>query len=431
MSWKNAETTGLSLRGRMVLSTFLTTGCLSILATVVVTVIAYRYMIGDVEEKLNRISDDLQAEYRQFGGLSPAFRHCIDEDAEEHNPNKTFILVTDATNAVRYATQIPPGFRDRLVRLTRRAWTSGRFYTEREGLEDASRHGAVRFTTRPLPDGGNIVLACDVSDVEAFLIFLVSTLGGVSALITILSCISAYIVGGRILRLNQLVAEKNAAYTELRHLTDDISHDLRTPLTRLSMAAETEMTGGSLPEPLAVQVHTETDVLLNLINTMLEISQTDAKIERTPRENIDLAAFVRRACDLYAPAIEDAGLNLETRIPEGPVQFSGHKGKVQQLLGNLIDNAIKFTPRGGSISVVLDKESSVIKLSVSDTGCGIAPADIPFVFKRFWRADSSRHQPGNGLGLALVQAIVTSYGGRIVCASEVGHGTTFTVSLPI
>ena len=431
MSWKNAEHSRLSLRGRMVLSTFLTTGCLSILATVVVTVISYRYMLGDVEDSLNRISSDLQSEYRQFGGLTPAFKHCVDEDAEEHNPNKTFILVTDATNAVRYATQIPPGFRNRLVRLTKRGWTSGRFYTEREGLEDASRHGAVRFTTRPLPDGGNIVLARDVSDVEAFLIFLVSTLGGVSVLITLLSCISSYLVAGRILRLNQLVAEKDAAYTELRHLTDDIAHDLRTPLTRLSMAAETEMTGGDLREPLAIQVHAETDAMLNLINTMLEISQTDAKIERTPRETIDLSAFVRNVCDLYAPAIEDAGLTLKTAIPEDGITFSGHKGKLQQLLGNLVDNAIKFTPHGGSISVTLVKEGSTIRLSVSDTGCGIAPSDIPLVFKRFWRADSSRHQPGNGLGLALVQAIVTSYGGRIVCTSEVGNGTTFAVSLSI
>jgi len=171
--------------------------------------------------------------------------------------------------------------------------------------------------------------------------------------------------------------------------------------------------------------------MLELINTMLEISQTEAKIERTPRESIDLSAFVHNACDLYSAAIEDAGLRLTTSIPETAVLFSGHKGKLQQLLGNLIDNAIKFTPRGGEISVTLSRATTDIKLSVTDTGCGIAPADIPFVFKRFWRADSSRHHPGNGLGLALVQAIVTSYGGRITCTSELGCGTTFTITLPV
>ena len=223
MSWKNVEQTGLSLRGRMVLSTFFITGCLSILATVVVAIISYRYLIGDIEDMLNLISKDLHSEYRQYGGLTPEFKHCIDEDAEEHDTNKTFILVTDATNTVRYESPIPIGFRNRLLRLNKRGRTSGRFYTEREGLEDASRHGAVRFTTRQLSDGGHLILARDVSDLETFLIFLVSTLGGVSFLITLLSCISSYLVAGRILRLNQLVAEKDAAYNELRHLTDDIA----------------------------------------------------------------------------------------------------------------------------------------------------------------------------------------------------------------
>lgn len=430
MSWKNVEQTGLSLRGRMVLSTFFITGCLSILATVVVAIISYRYLIGDIEDMLNLISKDLHSEYRQYGGLTPEFKHCIDEDAEEHDTNKTFILVTDATNTVRYESPIPIGFRNRLLRLIKRGRTSGRFYTEREGLEDASRHGAVRFTTRQLSDGGHLILARDVSDLETFLIFLVSTLGGVSFLITLLSCISSYLVAGRILRLNQLVAEKDAAYNELRHLTDDIAHDLRTPLTRLSAAAEMELTGNDLREPLAVQVHSETDAMLNLINTMLEISQTDAKIERTPREDIDLSVFVRKICDLYAPVLEDAQLKMSIQVPNESIVFSGHKGKLEQLLANLIDNAIKFTSAGGSLSITLKKDGTNIKLTVSDTGCGIAPADIPFVFKRFWRADSSRHQAGNGLGLALVQAIVTSYGGKITCTSELNHGTTFAITLP-
>lgn len=428
MSWKNAEKTVLSLRGRMVLSTFLTTGILSIVTVVVVIVVSYRYLIGDIEKKLTRISTDLQSEYRQLGGLSAEFKHCVDEDAEEHNPLVTFILVTDATNGVQYATQMPQGFKNRLVRLTKRGWTSGRFYTEREDDEDSDRHGAVRFITQSLPDGGRVTIARDVSTLEAFLIFLAATLGGGSVLTTLLSCISSYLVAGRLLKLNQLVAEKDAAYTELRHLTDDIAHDLRTPLTRLSMAAETEMTGGNLRESLAVQVHAESQSMLELINTMLEISQTDAKIDRTPRESINLVEFVLKACEIYEPVIEDAGLELLTQVSTKEILFSGHKGKLQQLLGNLIDNAIKFTPRGGRISVTLSREETGTVLSVADTGCGIAPSDIPLVFKRFWRADSSRHHPGNGLGLALVKAIVTSYGGKIVCTSKVGQGSTFTIT---
>jgi signal transduction histidine kinase len=170
--------------------------------------------------------------------------------------------------------------------------------------------------------------------------------------------------------------------------------------------------------------------MLELINTMLEISQTGCQLDRTPREDIDLCAFLRETADLYATVLDDQGLNLTFNIPDVPVIFSGHRGRLQRLLGNLLDNAIKFTPRGGTITLALDCAQYAVVLRVADTGCGIAPADIPHVFRRFWRSDSSRSLPGNGLGLALAKAIVTSYAGTIACDSVLGKGTTFTISLP-
>ncbi len=99
-------------------------------------------------------------------------------------------------------------------------------------------------------------------------------------------------------------------------------------------------------------------------------------------------------------------------------------------MGNLLDNAIKFTPDGGAIGLSLSRAGASILLRVSDTGCGIAPDDLPNVFRRFWRADSSRSLPGNGLGLALVQALAHSYGGTVACTSAPSRGTCFTVTFP-
>lgn len=229
---------------------------------------------------------------------------------------------------------------------------------------------------------------------------------------------------------NGMCDKNEKTLNELRVLTDNIAHDLRTPLTRLSMAAETVLTGGTLHDPLPDRVLGEARGMLEMINTMLEISQTGAKIDRSPRTDLDFAHLVRDLGDFYQPLAEQAGLTLCVHVPERGLAFSGHRAKLQQLVGNLLENAIKYTPRGGRIDLSLDTLPEGVRLVVADTGCGIPAADLPHIYTRFWRADASRSLPGNGLGLALVKAIVTSYGGRLHCDSAPGQGSAFTVVLP-
>jgi signal transduction histidine kinase len=230
---------------------------------------------------------------------------------------------------------------------------------------------------------------------------------------------------------NTMCDQNEKTLTELKTLTDDIAHDLRTPLTRLRTAAEFAAMGGELKRPLPEMLFEQSSDMLELINTMLEISQTGCRLDRTPREDIDLCAFLRETVDIYATVLDDQKLALNLDLPKDAVVFSGHRGRLQRLLGNLLDNAIKFTPEGGVITLSLVKTTSTIVLRVSDTGCGIAPEEIPHVFRRFWRSDSSRTLPGNGLGLALAKAIVTSYAGTISCESTPGKGSTFTIAIPI
>ena len=221
------------------------------------------------------------------------------------------------------------------------------------------------------------------------------------------------------------------AMQELHDLSDDIAHDLRTPLARMHAQAELAAMGDVSAAELAAGVAEETSSMLELINTMLDLSQTGARIERSPRMDVDLAAIVRQMTEFYASVAEDKGVAFILDLPDGEIVRSAHKAKLQQLVGNLLDNAVKFTPSGGTVSVTLTKEpdTGLARLAVSDTGIGISEEDQQNLFKRFWRSDASRSLPGNGLGLAVVKAIVTSYGGTITCTSRPGVGTTFVVKL--
>ena len=221
------------------------------------------------------------------------------------------------------------------------------------------------------------------------------------------------------------------AMQELHDLSDDIAHDLRTPLARMHAQAELAAMGEVSAQELAAGVAEETTSMLELINTMLDLSQTGARIERSPRTDVDFAAIVRQMTEFYASVAEDKRVAFVLDIPDGEIVRSAHKAKLQQLVGNLLDNAVKFTPPGGTVSVTLSKEpdTGLARFAVSDTGVGISEADQPNLFKRFWRSDASRSLPGNGLGLAVVKAIVTSYGGSVTCTSHPGVGTTFVVKL--
>ena len=168
------------------------------------------------------------------------------------------------------------------------------------------------------------------------------------------------------------------AMQELHDLSDDIAHDLRTPL---DVSAQ----------ELAAGVAEETTSMLELINTMLDLSQTGARIERSPRMDVDLASIVRQMTEFYASVAEDKRVAFILDLPEGEIIRSAHKAKLQQLVGNLLDNAVKFTPSGGTVSVTLTKEpeTGLARLAVSDTGIGISEEDQVNLFKRF--CEGNRH----------------------------------------
>lgn len=219
----------------------------------------------------------------------------------------------------------------------------------------------------------------------------------------------------------------------IREISDNIAHDLKGPVTRIRGLAEVTLTTAeTLPEfkSMAAGTIEECDRLMDTINTMLLISRTESGVETVTREPIDLTALMQDACDLFGPMADDKGITLSCETGS-PCPISGDLKKIQRMVANLIDNAVKYTPAGGSIRLSTEKGTDgFVTLTVSDTGIGISSKDVPHIFNRFFRADPSRSETGAGLGLSLARTVARAHGGDIVVRSRPGSGSTFIVSLP-
>ncbi len=229
---------------------------------------------------------------------------------------------------------------------------------------------------------------------------------------------------------NAMVGETEAIVCDLRTISDNIAHDLRTPLTRLRGKAELAFSSGD-SAGLAEDVAEECGAMLAMINAMLEIARVESGSRMAPTERINLVTVATEVVDLFSTVAEDRGIRLSLALPEKTVFVAAQRVHIQRLLANLVDNALKFTPEGGRVAVAVATDDATATILVTDTGCGIDAKDIPHVFDRFYRSDRSRNVSGNGLGLALVKAIATLYNGHANIQSDPGVGTTVSVTLPV
>ena len=221
--------------------------------------------------------------------------------------------------------------------------------------------------------------------------------------------------------LNVMLDRLESSMASIRHAGDAIAHDLRSPLTRMRaklevalMDAEAGKVDGVEALDLALS---EADELLKTFNTVLAIArlQAAAGTGRTPDASVfDAADLASDMAELYEPASEDKGLDFSAEIERG-LMVDGNRPFLAQALANIIDNAIKYTPSGGAVMLRARRRSSgEIEFSVTDTGPGVPEADRDRVVQRFVRLDNSRTQPGSGLGLSLVGAVMEAHGGRVV-----------------
>jgi len=232
---------------------------------------------------------------------------------------------------------------------------------------------------------------------------------------------------------NQMLGRIQALVTEIREMSDNIAHDLKSPIARIRGTAEVTLTTGKTLgeyENMAAGTVEECDRLIDMINTMLMITKAESGVDKGHDENLDLSQLVRDACELLGPVAEDKGLSLKFDTPNSCL-LVGDRRMIQRILSNLLDNALKYTPSGGAVTVSLsERNGREVVLAVQDTGIGIPAGDLPHVFERFYRCDQSRSEPGTGLGLSLARALARAHNGDITVTSTPGQGSTFTLILP-
>jgi signal transduction histidine kinase len=219
----------------------------------------------------------------------------------------------------------------------------------------------------------------------------------------------------------------------MQEVTDNIAHDLRSPIARIRAAAELALHDVKDPEEYTeVMAHTisECDRLLSLVETMLFISEIESGTRPSRKEDVDLSFLVHEACDLFQPLAEDKRIALSVQQSTPTCHIAGEPATLQRMIANLLDNALKYTEKGGRVTVRLEAVQNEAILVFEDNGIGISPENLPHIFDRFYRCDKSRHQSGTGLGLNLARAIVQEHDGEIHVSSQYGQGTVVTVRLP-
>ncbi|HVC71374.1 MAG TPA: HAMP domain-containing sensor histidine kinase [Acidimicrobiales bacterium] len=214
-----------------------------------------------------------------------------------------------------------------------------------------------------------------------------------------------------------------------RMLVADVAHELRTPLAIVRAATEAMADGIIEPDAAALSsLHDETLRLGRIVEDLEVLASADAAVLTVDRRPVDLAVVAALAADALQPHADSAGLTLMREFR--PVVVLGDATRLHQIITNLVTNAIKFTPAGGSVTLGVALRDRRATIVVQDTGVGISPADISHIFDRFWRAPSVRQIAGSGIGLAVVQELVRSHGGDVEVTSHEGEGSCFVVTLP-
>jgi signal transduction histidine kinase len=241
-------------------------------------------------------------------------------------------------------------------------------------------------------------------------------------------------VKGRYREIERLSATFNRMLDRIRRLlnsmkeiNDNIAHDLRSPLARIRGIAEMSLLKEKSIDAyreMAASTIEECDTLIGMINTMLDITEAEAGVNGVQAEEFELTALIQEACELFRPIAEEKKINLKTDLPESLTMISDRK-KMQRIVTNLLENAIKYTPKGGRVAVSAAARNGEVRIEFEDTGTGISENDLPHIFERFYRCDRSRSQGGVGLGLSLVKAYTESINGTVHVESTLNQGSRF------
>jgi signal transduction histidine kinase len=239
---------------------------------------------------------------------------------------------------------------------------------------------------------------------------------------------------------NNMASRLQKNVTELRAFVANASHELRTPLTVVKLRAEA-LRDGALEEAdvagrFLSEIETEVDRLVAMVNDMLDLSAMEAGMEEKPYTKLNLGTIAKEVHETFSIRATRVGVNLVLDIEPGLPSVMGNEDQLRQVLYNLVENAIKYTPSEGQVELLLRPglNNKTLRVLVRDNGPGIAPEHLSHVFERFYRAEAPQTRPGtargSGLGLAIAKSIVEKHGGQIGVNSQMGNGTTFWADIP-
>ena len=232
------------------------------------------------------------------------------------------------------------------------------------------------------------------------------------------------------LAFDDMLKRLDDSFTRLSQFSADLAHELRTPVANMMGEAQVALTRDRTVAEYRETIEStlcECERLSRIVENLLFVARVDAAHEPIARKRFDARAAVEKIAAFYQTIADERHVTISCA---GDGQIYADRNLFERALGNLLDNALRFTPENGSIQIALCQQNGDFEVAVSDNGCGIAPEHLPRVFDRFYRADSSRGSDGAGLGLALVKSILELHGGQATIESNPGHGTTVKLTFP-
>ena len=237
---------------------------------------------------------------------------------------------------------------------------------------------------------------------------------------------------------NSMIERVDNSQKSQRDFVADVSHELKTPLTSIQGFAqaildETANTPESRKQAAQI-IYDESGRMHRMALNLLDLARLEGGIADLKMSQVDVKALLQNIVDKFTPQAQSANVDLQLNVPDDLPTLMGDGDRLAQVFTNLVDNALKFTPANGQVTLSAKKVGAEMELSITDTGSGVPKDALPRLFDRFYQVDQSRAggvSHSTGLGLAIVKEIVQAHGGRIGVRSQAGQGTTFTINLPL